>query len=143
MEQQKYQSLIWSLLNYGTKGIHHIFFITQILFLVIINSFEDSVSHWMINFFFFFINFQEAFPFETRLRFLFFLIYFNCNLSFFYQTVNKALKMKNYVNTLRVCLNRTYLLKLKTKNRKYYNKIIFKCVNSTIKSIFNEKIVKK
>ena len=29
------------------------------------------------------------------------------------------------------------LLKLKTKNWKYYNKIIFKCVNSTVRLIFN------
>ena len=32
------------------------------------------------------------------------------------------------------------LLKLKTENRKHCSKIIFKCVNSTVRSIFNEKI---
>ena len=35
------------------------------------------------------------------------------------------------------------LLKLKIKNWKYCNKIIFKCVNSIMRPIFNEKIVEK
>ena len=35
------------------------------------------------------------------------------------------------------------LLKLKIKNWKYCSKIIFKCVNSTVGPIFNEKVVKK
>ena len=35
------------------------------------------------------------------------------------------------------------LLKLKTENWKYCSKIIFKCVNSTVGPIFNEKVVKK
>ena len=35
------------------------------------------------------------------------------------------------------------LLKLKTKNWKYCNKIIFKCVNSTVGLIFNEKLAEK
>ena len=35
------------------------------------------------------------------------------------------------------------LLKLKIKNWKHYSKIIFKCVNSTIRPIFNEKFDKK
>ena len=35
------------------------------------------------------------------------------------------------------------LLKLKTGNWKYCNKIIFKCMNSTVKLIFNEKITEK
>ena len=35
------------------------------------------------------------------------------------------------------------LLILKTENWKYYNKIIFKCVNSAVGSIFNEKIAEK
>ena len=35
------------------------------------------------------------------------------------------------------------LLKLKTENLKHCSKIIFKCVNSTVGPIFNEKIDKK
>ena len=35
------------------------------------------------------------------------------------------------------------LLKLKTKNWKYCSKIIFKCVNNTVRHIFNEKIAEK
>ena len=35
------------------------------------------------------------------------------------------------------------LLKLKTENWKYCSKIIFKCVNSAVRPIFNEKIDKK
>ena len=35
------------------------------------------------------------------------------------------------------------LLKLKTENWKHCNKIIFKCVNSTVRPIFNEKVEKK
>ena len=35
------------------------------------------------------------------------------------------------------------LLKLNIKNIKYYKKIIFKCVNSIIKFIFNKKINEK
>ena len=42
-----------------------------------------------------------------------------------------------------VCLDRTILLKLKTENWKHCNKIIFKCVNSSVKPIFNEKVAKK
>ena len=30
-----------------------------------------------------------------------------------------------------------------TENRKYYNKIIFKCVNSTVGPIFNENVIEK
>ena len=33
--------------------------------------------------------------------------------------------------------------KLKLKTEKYYNKIIFKCVNSTVRPIFNKKITEK
>ena len=42
---------------------------------------------------------------------------------------------------IRVCLDRTYFAK--TENWKHYSKIIFKCVNSTVGPIFNEKNVKK
>ena len=42
---------------------------------------------------------------------------------------------------LRVRLDRTYFVKI--KNWKHYSKIIFKCVNSIVKSIFNEKIAEK
>ena len=35
------------------------------------------------------------------------------------------------------------LLKLKIKNWKYCSKIIFKCVNSVVKLIFNEKVAEK
>ena len=43
--------------------------------------------------------------------------------------------------SLRVCLDRTYFAE--TENWKHYSKIIFKCVNSVVGPIFNEKIVKK
>ena len=35
------------------------------------------------------------------------------------------------------------LLKLKIENWKHYSKIIFKCVNSIVEPIFNEKIAEK
>ena len=38
-----------------------------------------------------------------------------------------------------VCLNTTYF----TENWKHYSKIIFKCVNSTVRPIFNEVLLKK
>ena len=39
------------------------------------------------------------------------------------------------------CLDRTYFTE--TENWKYYSKIIFKCMNSTVGPIFNEKIAEK
>ena len=42
---------------------------------------------------------------------------------------------------IKVCLNRTYFAE--TENWKHCSKIIFKCVNSAVKPIFNEKIDKK
>ena len=39
------------------------------------------------------------------------------------------------------CLDRTYFAEI--ENWKYYSKIIFKCVNSTVGPIFNEKIDEK
>ena len=45
-----------------------------------------------------------------------------------------------------VCLDTAYFIeswKLKTENWKYYNKIIFKYVNSTVRFIFNEIFVEK
>ena len=42
---------------------------------------------------------------------------------------------------LRVCLDRTYFAK--TENWKHCSKIIFKCVNSTVRPIFNEKVFEK
>ena len=38
----------------------------------------------------------------------------------------------------KVCLDRTYFVE--TENRKHCNKIIFKCVNSAVGPIFNEKL---
>ena len=43
----------------------------------------------------------------------------------------------------RVCLDTTYYWKLKIKNWKYCKKIIFKCVNSIMRLIFNENFAKK
>ena len=45
--------------------------------------------------------------------------------------------------SLRVCLDRTYFAELKTYCWNHCSKIIFKCVNSTVGPIFNEKIDKK
>ena len=42
---------------------------------------------------------------------------------------------------LKVRLDRTYFVE--TKNWKHYSKIIFKCVNSTMGLIFNEKVAEK
>ena len=42
---------------------------------------------------------------------------------------------------LRVCLNRTYFAE--TENWKHENKIIFKCGNSIVGPIFNEKVAEK
>ena len=41
---------------------------------------------------------------------------------------------------LRVRLDTTENGKLKLKTEKHYSKIIFKCVNSTMEPIFNEKV---
>ena len=43
--------------------------------------------------------------------------------------------------TFRVCLDRTYFAE--TENWKYCSKIIFKCVNSAVRLIFNEKVAEK
>ena len=43
--------------------------------------------------------------------------------------------------TIRVCLDRTYFTE--TENWKNCSKIIFKCVNSIVGPIFNEKVAKK
>ena len=40
---------------------------------------------------------------------------------------------------LRVCLNIVYFV----ENWKYYSKIIFKCVNSVVRPIFNESFAEK
>ena len=40
-----------------------------------------------------------------------------------------------------VCLDRTYFAEI--ENWKHYSKIIFKCVNSTVGPIFNEKVAEK
>ena len=42
---------------------------------------------------------------------------------------------------VRVCLDRTYFAEI--ENWKYCSKIIFKCVNSTVGPIFNEKVTEK
>ena len=42
---------------------------------------------------------------------------------------------------IRVCLDKTYFVK--TENWKHCSKIIFKCVNSTVRPIYNEKVDKK
>ena len=42
--------------------------------------------------------------------------------------------------TFTVHLDTAENLKLKLKTEKYYSKIIFKCVNSTMRPIFNEKV---
>ena len=44
---------------------------------------------------------------------------------------------------LRVCLDTAYCWKLKTKNWKHYNKIIFKCVNSVVGPSFKVFLVEK
>ena len=46
--------------------------------------------------------------------------------------------INNLDSTFRVCLDITYFAE--TENRKYYSKIIFKCVNSVVEPIFNEKV---
>ena len=50
---------------------------------------------------------------------------------------------KFYCYKLRVRLDTTENWKLKLKTEKYCSKIIFKCVNSTVGLIFNEKIAEK
>ena len=45
------------------------------------------------------------------------------------------------IQILRVRLDRTYFAK--TENWKHCNKIIFKCVNSAVWPIFNEKVAEK
>ena len=46
---------------------------------------------------------------------------------------------ENVVSKLRVCLDTAYF----AKNQKHCSKIIFKCVNSVVGSIFNESFGKK
>ena len=46
--------------------------------------------------------------------------------------------ISNLDYTFRVCLDRTYFAE--TENKKYYSKIIFKCMNSVVGPIFNEKV---
>ena len=48
-----------------------------------------------------------------------------------------------YFRTLRVCLDRTYFAELKIYCWNHCSKIIFKCVNSIVRPIFNEKVAKK
>ena len=45
------------------------------------------------------------------------------------------------IDCLSVCLDRTYFAE--TENWKHCSKIIFKCVNSTVGPIFNEKVAEK
>ena len=45
------------------------------------------------------------------------------------------------VVSFRVCLDRTYFAKI--ENWKHCSKIIFKCMNSTVRYIFNEKVAEK
>ena len=42
-----------------------------------------------------------------------------------------------------VCLDTAENWKLKLKTEKYYSKINFKCMNSTVGIIFNEKVAEK
>ena len=44
---------------------------------------------------------------------------------------------------LRVRLDTAENWKLKLKTEKHGSKIIFKCINSTVRPIFNEKVVEK
>ena len=56
----------------------------------------------------------------------------------------KKKKKKNQVQPISPLINLFgYRLLMKTKNWKHCSKIIFKCVNSVVEPIFNEKIVKK
>ena len=54
-----------------------------------------------------------------------------------------AIKYQPLVHYLWVCLDKTYFVETETENWKYCSKIIFKCVNSTVGPIFNEKVTKK
>ena len=59
--------------------------------------------------------------------------------------------VKNTISVLNMCVQTEYgsiwigliLLKLKTYCWNHCSKIIFKCVNSTVRPIFNEKVAKK
>ena len=41
------------------------------------------------------------------------------------------------------CLDRTYFVEIENWKLKYCSKIIFKCMNNTVRPIFNEKITEK
>ena len=49
----------------------------------------------------------------------------------------------DYKSLLRVRLDRTYFAEKKTENWKHCSKINFKCVNSVVRLIFNEKVAEK
>ena len=51
--------------------------------------------------------------------------------------------MVNTMLSFRVCLDTAENWKLKLKTEKHCSKIIFKCVNSTVGPIYNEKVAKK
>ena len=58
-----------------------------------------------------------------------------------FPNINRGPITNDIACTLRVCLDRTYFAE--TENWKHCNKIIFKCVNSAVEPIFNEKVDKK
>ena len=57
--------------------------------------------------------------------------------------LDKDLSLNLNLNTSRVRLDTAENWKLKLKTKKHNSKIIFKCINSTVGSIFNEKIAEK
>ena len=49
------------------------------------------------------------------------------------------IKKENVMYSFMICLDTVYF----AENWKYYSKIIFKCVNSAVRPIFNEKVTEK
>ena len=70
----------------------------------------------------------------------FLAVYSNWEAKIFNNTSSIVASILQWV-VLRVCLNRTYFVKI--ENWKYFSKIIFKCMNSVVRPIFNEKVAKK
>ena len=86
--------------------------------------------------------------YELDFHEIFFLLSLIAPYSIFYKSsftlkldFEKIELQKRGISLIRVHLDRTYFAE--TENWKHYSKIIFKCVNSTVRPIFNRKVAEK
>ena len=78
----------------------------------------------------------------TFIYYIFLLRFLNSLITFIVIAIYKSYII-NFIAALESVWIELILLKLKTENWKHCSKIIFKCVYSTVRSIFNEKVDKK